>query len=591
MGQPIEIPSDELDPWSDCRHGIARTTCSLCKTPHRAAPRPSPAAGAAPTGPRPRISTPMQGCKFCDRTALPGDHRCQEHLDSASRGGKPKGFALCARCREQPVAAQGEQCNRCIARQDVVAVRTAQPPRKEWELTKSLRPWQQRAIQAWRDNRYTGVIEAATGTGKTMVAFAALAELHRRHGEDLRVAVVVPTTVLAHQWRAGLESELHLRQATIGDLHSDPRIEWTPSHPVMVAVINSARTQLEEIFKRWHREGKQIFLIVDECHRSGADSNSKIYNEQAEHTLGLSATPERADGNEETHIYPKLGKPIFRYPLRNALDDGVLAPVVSVNLYIDFTPQEQLEWDDATKALADSLRSLRAQYPTLEAESSQFLVRVGELARQEDPSALRVVGALRGRQRLLAGLGSRRQCVAEVFEWLKDQQSQSLVFHESISGAERSLMELEALGVRSAIDHSQLRPDDRTEALRAFRNGRARALVAVRSLDEGLDVPDADVAIIVAGSRSRRQRIQRIGRVVRHREGKLAVVVSILVRGTPEEYITGAHDADLLGNKRVRNARWPEVPVASAVSGTSDRYEPVRKTSLADRLTLRWLNR
>ncbi len=79
-----------------------------------------------------------------------------------------------------------------------------QTGRTQWELTTDLRSWQRDAIDAWNANGQRGVIEAATGTGKTMVAFAAIAQLRRQHGDRLRVAIVVPTMQLARQWRDGL---------------------------------------------------------------------------------------------------------------------------------------------------------------------------------------------------------------------------------------------------------------------------------------------------------------------------------------------------------------------------------------------------
>jgi hypothetical protein len=123
--------------------------------------------------------------------------------------------------------------------------------------------------------------------------------------------------------------------------------------------------------------------------------------------------------------------------------------------------------------------------------------------------------------------------------------------------------------------------------MQGFQQNRIQVLVAVRALDEGVDVPDASVAFIAAGSRSRRQRIQRFGRVLRPVEGKRALVLTILVRNSAEETAVGARDTFLLGAGRVQHHRWPGVPVAQAVVLDASTYRPSEPAySVEDMLTL-----
>jgi superfamily II DNA or RNA helicase len=106
-------------------------------------------------------------------------------------------------------------------------------------------------------------------------------------------------------------------------------------------------------------------------------------------------------------------------------------------------------------------------------------------------------------------------------------------------------------------------------------------------------VPDADVAMILAGSRSKRQRIQRIGRVVRPKAGKQALAVTILVRSTPEETVTGSRDGQLLGSTRVEHHRWPDTSIDLALEGVESSYRPAGDGLRleVDRITMRWVNR
>lgn len=190
-----------------------------------------------------------------------------------------------------------------------------------------------------------GVVEAATGTGKTLVALGAIEELRRERGSYLRVVIVVPSKVLASQWRRELEHTLNVPPHVIGEQHSDVVTEFDPDrHLVLLTVVNTARANLRRVLGGWRRHNLTSLLIVDECHRSGSEFNARIFDGAYDFSLGLSATPERDDGGHLRHVYPGLGSPVYRYPLLDALDDGVLAPLRSVNLYVDFDRAERDRW-------------------------------------------------------------------------------------------------------------------------------------------------------------------------------------------------------------------------------------------------------
>ena len=138
--------------------------------------------------------------------------------------------------------------------------------------------------------------------------------------------------------------------------------------------------------------------------------------------------------------------------------------------------------------------------------------------------------------------------------------------------AEQSARLFEDHGYVTLVDHSALRTRDREAAHEAFRRERAAVLIAVRTVDEGVDVPDADVAIILSGTLTGRQRIQRIGRILRP-SGSTAMCYSLLARGTSEESIVGAADASLLGPERVRHHRWPTTPFGNLAALASS-YQP-----------------
>lgn len=445
----------------------------------------------------------------------------------------------------------------------------------------------------WQDTGNRGVVEAATGTGKTTLACAAIERLYRLYGDGLRVAVVVPTIALAKQWRSEIGSRLALPSSMIGEQHSKEEVSWDSSKPLLVTVLNTASKRLPVVAQSWANDGLHVFLIVDECHRAGAPSFAKIFGSPFDSALGLSATPERADDGEEAFVYPKIGPKIYEYPLLRALDDRVLCEITAVNLYVNFTPSEQARWERSSTDLTNALSGLLKAHPELDMTSPRFFNAVGTLAEHEDEHARRLVAVLAWRRDLISSCEARQECARRVMTWIAETGRRSIIFHDTIDMAVKSERFLNSNGCKTVLEHSQLKAGERSDAIKRFRSGQARTLVTVKALDEGLDVPDADVALIVAGSRSHRQRIQRIGRVLRQGDEKHAIVVSILVKGTPEETVVGAHDNERLGTKRVRHHSFESEDDVESLVRKRSSYTPDASLmrSALDRLTFRALHR
>ena len=462
---------------------------------------------------------------------------------------------------------------------------TTNPPTQA-HITDQLRQWQIDALQAWRLRGRRGVVEAATGTGKTRLAIAAISEA-KAADPDCGIAIVVPTLILAEQWRDALVKQLDLDQAAIDEYHSDaPRPTGTAR--VVLAVINSARDHLPGILTKWHKDGHSTLMIVDECHRAASESNRRVLQVNATWTLGLSATPERDDG-DETVVYSGLGEVCYRYPLIQALEDGVLAPVTILNVYVDFTAAEQAAWSDLSATIGTLTDRLRRDHSlSFDERAGAFLRVARQLSRDGDQTAGELLAAIGRRTKIVRSATNRLECLRDVATWQTTASAQLLVFHEVIEDAEACRQMFVDAGIATSLEHSELPATDRKTAVDEFRRGDSRVLVVVKAVDEGVDVPEASCAVIAAGSRSRRQRIQRIGRVLRALPGKQALVVTVLVRGTPEEYGVGLRDVDLLGAVRVRHHRWTAPDdLMSVVSNPAlaDSYHPGETTlDFADEL-------
>src|SRR5438067_6369292 len=187
-----------------------------------------------------------------------------------------------------------------------------------------LSPWQREAVRAWLKGDefgpYRGTLEVFTGGGKTLIALACAARV-ARSVPDLRLAVVVPTEALARQWQAAIEQSTTVNPSEIGLLGAGKTTSFGKSR-VVVSVLNTAAKKLPELA----RGSQPLMFVVDECHRAGAPTFSRVLSTPAQFRLGLSATPDREELDEfgeplaydEQLVGQALGTVVFRFDLRDA---------------------------------------------------------------------------------------------------------------------------------------------------------------------------------------------------------------------------------------------------------------------------------
>lgn len=383
-----------------------------------------------------------------------------------------------------------------------------------------LRKWQRDAMEKWKTNEYRGCLEVATGGGKTTFALAAYLELLEKK-PDIKALVIVPTTALADQWAVNFEEDLGIPEIEIkllstSDLEVDSKVN--------IVVINTARS-----FNELCENSKDIFLIVDECHRAGSEQNSKGLIASTYATLGLSATPFREfDDGFRSYIEPKLGSVIFNYSLDDAIRDGVLANMTVTNIRIPLLESEKVEYDELS-------------------------ARIGRAFSQDVEQPI-IESLLRKRARLYNSAFYRIPTVLSILE--KHRGQRTLVFLESIAQAEDAKQLLDDHGHSVSIYHSQLSESIRRLNLKMFRRGVFDVLIACRALDEGFNVPEARIALIGAGTASKRQRIQRMGRVLRSMTGKENAEV-ITIYATDVEEARLAQEAQSF--KDIISIEWKNV--------------------------------
>jgi RNA polymerase primary sigma factor len=381
------------------------------------------------------------------------------------------------------------------------------------------------------------VVEAVTGAGKTVVGVAAaLDELWRRG----QVVVLVPTVELQHQWALELASRLPdwRRVGLLGAGAGDSLV----TSDVLVAVVNSARA----IDVRPIRQGG--LLVADECHRYGSAVNRFALDRRFRRRLGLSATYAREDDGNLAWLDPYFGGVCFRLDYRRAVADRVMARFTVSLVGVVLSAGERTRYDELTDTMTGLRARLLRQFGVPASPFETFLRAVGALA-ESDGDGSGVARAYRRamleRRRLLAETPAKDAALELVAPALGAAE-RSIVFTQSIAASERACRVLTGCGLQADVMHSGLSGVRRQEALARFAAGETRVLAAPRVLDEGIDVPVADVAVILGASRSRRQMVQRMGRILRRKPDERRARFAVLfVEDTVEDPRLGAHEAFL----------------------------------------------
>ena len=358
----------------------------------------------------------------------------------------------------------------------------------KWRLKTAPREWQSIALERWQAD-HKGVASVVTGGGKTIFAFLCMGMFAGEH-PDARFIILVPTLTLLDQWYVSLQEDFGVGEDEIACFSSEEKAE-KPCR-INILVINTGRKMAKKF-----AVGQPTFLIVDECHRAGSPENAKALTGHFAAALGLSATPEREyDEGFQQYVVPALGSVIFEYDYVQAAKDKVITPFNLINVQIDFLAHERQEYDKLTRRAGILYQKSKVD-PDAQNQLKRVLQKragVSAQARMRIPVAAKIVDENRG--------------------------SKAIVFHERVSSAEILYAILKKRNHSACLYHSRIDPNFRRDNLRLFRQGVFDVLISCRALDEGMNIPETTVAVIASSTASQRQRIQRLGRVLRPARGK-----------------------------------------------------------------------
>lgn len=407
-------------------------------------------------------------------------------------------------------------------------------------------PWQRRALDAWYASNFEGVIEAVTGTGKSLVGLAAAANAVK---EDLPTVVLVPTIELQLQWVRLVGRFLpSLTVGLLGNGHMDS----LNTCDILVATAQTA------CVKQLVPPGVKALLIADECHRYGSANWRAALEPGFPLRLGLTATYERQDDGVAEILDPYFGGVCYSLDYEEALADSVISPFKIAIVRVPLSPTERRQYDEFGDEMRRARTSLVNQFGIPAEPFGTFMRRVSELARGHDlrarGPARHYLRAFSQRREVLSGCQGKFDAIWSLRIAVRTA-SRAIVFTQTVTAAYQVIALLkhkdfidEILGtdISGAALNSTLSRITRRQMLDAFARGDHKVIAAPRLLDEGVDVPEADLGIIVQSSQSRIQMIQRMGRVIRKKaDGRCARVVILCAEGTSEDPAQGGHEAFL----------------------------------------------
>ncbi len=363
---------------------------------------------------------------------------------------------------------------------------------------------QQQGLSAWVQAGCRGVVSLPTGAGKTILAVLAI--LHAQRS----ALIVVPTIDLLQQWRGILQKYFAQPIGAYGG--GEKQLQQ-----LTVATYDSAHLIIESYGNRFG------LLVFDECHHLPATQYQLIARASlAPFRLGLSATVERSDGGEQL-IYQLVGEKVFEGSIGEMVDK-VLAPYEVVSIELPLTERERLAYEKARQIYTGFLR--RQRIDMSKPQGWQDFIRKSSYL----PGGREAMMSYREQKRLAQASHGK---LVELWTILERHKAEKIIIFTNDNQLAYQIGRQFILPVLTHLTKSK----ERVRMLEAFRSGELDVLVTSKVLNEGVDVPEASVGVVVSGSGAVREHVQRLGRILRHREGKQAVLYELIAKNTAERFV------------------------------------------------------
>ncbi len=374
------------------------------------------------------------------------------------------------------------------------------PPLEHLKSNVELRDYQNEALNNWCKARNRGVLVLPTAAGKTFIALKAIQQL------KVQTLIVVPTLDLIDQWKKRIKDYLNLEAGAVGGGENTLRM-------VTVTTYDSAYIHAEQL-------GNKFLLIVfDEVHHlasTGYIQIAEMYT--APYLMGLTATYERSD-QRHSLLSQLVGDPVYSVGIEEIA--GHLSPYTYEKISVELTPQEQQIYKSQMSIFRSFLQQRKITLKSA-ADFQKFIMTTGR-----DPKAREALLARNRAIRVAVNSEAKLNVLAQQLETYKNEKILIFTLYNDL------VYSISLRFLIPAITYQTSR-EERREILANFGNDKYPVVVTSQVLDEGVDVPDASVGLVLGGTGSNREYVQRLGRLLRKKEGKLARLIEIISKETME---------------------------------------------------------
>jgi len=397
-----------------------------------------------------------------------------------------------------------------------------------------LRDYQEQAIDSWFENNGQGLLEMATGTGKTITALALAQRLFERQGR-MNIVIVTPFNQLSSQWMKecrmfGLKPIKAFQQSKVWGPQLDESIRAYKKGltDIAVTVTTNATFSMPTFQQRLEKMGQNTLIIIDEAHYFGAKNLNKNLPSWVDYRLALTATPTRwmdEDGTDNLIRYFG-GKVVYSFSLKDAIKRGFLTEYYYYPHIVHLNDDESEEYTELTNKIKKLYHRSK-----------------------DDPDAKESMDRLAlKRARIIYSAQNKVQELSDILK-TKGVHKHSLFYCGDGKYKEErqvdAITELlnDKFNISAERFTSSESNQERDQLLNTFESGETDALVAIKCLDEGIDVPATKYAYLIASSGNPKEFIQRRGRVLRnHLDKKFAVIYDFIVVPPDIEEVSSGED-------------------------------------------------
>ena len=375
------------------------------------------------------------------------------------------------------------------------------PPFEQLRSNIALRDYQNEALNNWCKAGNRGVLVLPTAAGKTFIALKAIQQL------KVQTLIVVPTLDLIDQWKKRVKECLNLEAGAVGGGENSLRM-------VTVTTYDSAYIHAEQLGNKFR------LIIFDEVHHlasAGYIQIAEMYT--APYRMGLTATYERSD-QRHSLLSQLVGDPVYSIGVEELTGEH-LSPYTYEKISVELTPQEQQTYESQMNIFRSFLQQRRITLRSA-ADFQKFIMTTGR-----DSKAREALLARNRAVKVAVNSEAKLTVLSQQLEVYRKEKILIFTLHNDL------VYRISLRFLVPAITHQTSR-EERREILGNFGSGKYPVVVTSQVLDEGVDVPDASVGLVLGGTGSNREYVQRLGRLLRKKEGKLARLIEIISKETME---------------------------------------------------------